>query len=862
MMSDPLLRNFDAAVHKARQRKYKYGVLGRPDGVIAVADRPGFVHVRMSSEANRSATVARNPGVVPLRLNLPVKMEEDRNVLVIVGLDTGAILDAATGGDATNPYGIEKHTHRLGTNLEYTVEALRLEPGQLYPAGGLLAGIRAFRYYYAGAWATFEDATASLGTYRPTTTGHHAWVLVGVNPATNGIVTVAGASQIYATALTIDQIDDIAFGDYIPCGAVQLRNDDTAVTDITKYQDAHGWFEAPSSPIVDAEAAQDAVGAALLATATITPAYNDATPSFSWDVNPASITAAMLADGAALAEILDDDGAGSLLDADLLDGVQGAGYALAGHLHAGEDITSGTIADARIASTITRDSEVMTIVLAGDGAGSGLDADLLDGLSSAAFELAGTAAAAIVTHAALPDPHTGYFLLAGRAGGQIGYGGEDANESLTLEGTLHATKTTSYLLLQPNGGNVGIRNSAPAAVLHVSADDTAPTGHVFRVGNVGGIELIASPVDRDFSGAGNWTGANWAISGGTLLHTPGSTADAVLANANLTAGSIISGRRYAITFTVSGRTAGTIIPKIGTLAAEIVVSSNGTFTGTITANATDADLKFTPTSVFDGAIDNISIVAVQIQSGIQNNGFIGLGTITPSRFSEIRADSSTLLTALGLYNANTTALNGVVLSFRSDTTGAGATPFTEFGAMRLQYIEHDHATQSSEYTFLCKVAGASTSVLTLSRLGYICGVGVSAATALLHLGASGTARASFRINSGSAPTTPNSGDFWFVTSGRLMFHRGVTTETVATGVAGAAITQTYNTPARTVNAYTTDAEAAYTGQDNAQAGAVYAKYADLEALRVAYTNLEASHLNLLQVMTALIDDHQAFGITG
>lgn len=58
------------------------------------------------------------------------------------------------------------------------------------------------------------------------------------------------------------------------------------------------------------------------------------------------------------------------------------------HTHAGEDIVSGTIADARIASTITRDSEVFSIVLASDGSGSGLDADLLDGLHASAFALA------------------------------------------------------------------------------------------------------------------------------------------------------------------------------------------------------------------------------------------------------------------------------------------------------------------------------------------------------------------------------------------------------------------------------------------------------------------------------------------
>jgi hypothetical protein len=56
----------------------------------------------------------------------------------------------------------------------------------------------------------------------------------------------------------------------------------------------------------------------------------------------------------------------------------------------GGAIKSGTVADARIASTITRDNEVMTIVLANDGAGSGLDADLLDGQHASAFMPAAT----------------------------------------------------------------------------------------------------------------------------------------------------------------------------------------------------------------------------------------------------------------------------------------------------------------------------------------------------------------------------------------------------------------------------------------------------------------------------------------
>jgi len=50
-----------------------------------------------------------------------------------------------------------------------------------------------------------------------------------------------------------------------------------------------------------------------------------------------------------------------------------------------DNLDAGTVADARIPAAITRDAEVMGIVLGQDGAGSGLDADTLDGLHSSAF---------------------------------------------------------------------------------------------------------------------------------------------------------------------------------------------------------------------------------------------------------------------------------------------------------------------------------------------------------------------------------------------------------------------------------------------------------------------------------------------
>ncbi len=62
------------------------------------------------------------------------------------------------------------------------------------------------------------------------------------------------------------------------------------------------------------------------------------------------------------------------------------------------------------------------------------------------------------------------------------YGGTAANADLTLEGTSSSTKDTSYVILQPTSGNVGIGTTGPASLLHV----LAPSGDTFvTIGSIG-----------------------------------------------------------------------------------------------------------------------------------------------------------------------------------------------------------------------------------------------------------------------------------------------------------------------------------------------------------------------------------------
>lgn len=97
------------------------------------------------------------------------------------------------------------------------------------------------------------------------------------------------------------------------------------------------------------------------------------------------------------------------LDADRLGGVAASSYSLVGHAHSGSDITSGTVADARIASTLARDSEIMPTVLANDGAGSGLNAEYLGGYANTAFARSATAAKAYGYMSQYTGLHDGAF---------------------------------------------------------------------------------------------------------------------------------------------------------------------------------------------------------------------------------------------------------------------------------------------------------------------------------------------------------------------------------------------------------------------------------------------------------------------
>src|SRR3989304_4858511 len=101
---------------------------------------------------------------------------------------------------------------------------------------------------------------------------------------------------------------------------------------------------------------------------------------------------------------------------------------------------------------------------------------IYDAAGTAAGKIASSISDGDTTHA--PDGNSVFDALALKAPlasptfptqipTPVVYGSSAAAGDITIEGTSHATKTTSYVILQPTSGNVGIGTTNPSEKLEV-----------------------------------------------------------------------------------------------------------------------------------------------------------------------------------------------------------------------------------------------------------------------------------------------------------------------------------------------------------------------------------------------------------
>lgn len=242
------IRNaFDRAVYGAERRAWIIGLLGMQNidetVTIHVPDRLGFVFVRTGPSGQQLVTIARNDGKVPIRAGMPVRMKRaDDGTLVIYGVfNAGGFTDSGMSGDYENNFGLEWHHHRIGSGLEFEFEGLMHERGRARPTTGMLAYMNAFRYYHGGVWKVWEGGTIDLTDYKPSGSGVHAWVIIGVNPEDGSATATTGPAISTATALTYADANDVPFLG-IPVAAVKVRDDSNSILDMSLFIDVHEWF--------------------------------------------------------------------------------------------------------------------------------------------------------------------------------------------------------------------------------------------------------------------------------------------------------------------------------------------------------------------------------------------------------------------------------------------------------------------------------------------------------------------------------------------------------------------------------------------------------------------------------------------
>lgn len=353
-------------------------------------------------------------------------------------------------------------------------------------------------------------------------------------------------------------------------------------------------------------------------------------------------------------------------------------------------------------------------------------------------------------------------------------------------------------------GEATIINTGAVTLTNSAVIGKVLTGYTSGAGTVAATDTILQAIQKL---DGN-NGLNWKLTGTSTL-----TGTTIIANGgnNLT----FNGTGVFTVASTNTSTSPINFTSTYTVPAGAAVSSYGsTFGGTITGKGTANDLicilrvngalnnssgtgithvTFRVDGTHGGSVNPSASIAFQVLAGSSITGaeiMRGVNSSGVTRY-QLKADGSTVWTTVATGtdfggSMSTNAANGaghLAMSFQ--LSGSATTAHTHFGVKATGGMTTNatNATYNSfwdarslvvnntgfiGYGFRYAPVVTGTQAGTEVLRAFIAESGLSgfqcasnAPTAIVHLGASTTAHASLRIDSGTAPSSPNDGDIWF-----------------------------------------------------------------------------------------------------
>jgi hypothetical protein len=177
-----------------------------------------------------------------------------------------------------------------------------------------------------------------------------------------------------------------------------------------------------------------------------------------------------------------------------------------------------------------------------------------------------------------------------------------ASISFTTGDDDNLAKVQIYRTLAGTALNIATHNvGLPVSVLPL-------TSYTRIDGDATRVNLLAN---GDFASGAAWVfGTDWAVASGRARKIPGN---------NFTLSqpvALTSGKTYRLRVTVLGRNDGTLTPQLtgGTVVAGSAINEDGTYTIDLVAVSGNNTLTFLPSSLFDGAIDNVVLFEVTLST--------------------------------------------------------------------------------------------------------------------------------------------------------------------------------------------------------------------------------------------------------